>query len=249
MLRSIIVDDELKSREVLKSLVEKFCEDIEVCATCQNGDEAIAEIATVKPDVIFLDIQLKSETGFEILQRLDKIDFEIVFTTAYSEFAIKAFNFSAIDYLLKPIDIELLRKAVEKVRKRSGGSISQRIAQLAENLKGDSFRNSRLAIPATDGLEFVTVGEILYCEASGNYTNIYMGDNRKFIVSRTLKEYEDLLQDQDFFRIHNSHLINLNAIKKYIRGDGGQVVMKNDKTLDVSKMKKKSFMDKIKMKE
>jgi two-component system, LytTR family, response regulator len=249
MLRSIIVDDESKSREVLKSLIEKFCDGIEVCTTCQNGEEAIAGITSYKPDVIFLDIQLKSETGFEILQRLDKIDFEIIFTTAYSEFAIKAFNFSAIDYLLKPIDIELLRKAVEKVRKRSGDNISQRVAQLAENLKGNSFRNSRLAIPATDGLEFVTVGEILYCEASGNYTNIYMSDNRKFIVSRTLKEYEDLLQDQDFFRIHNSHLINLNAIKKYIRGDGGQVVMRNDKTLDVSKMKKKSFMDKIKMKE
>jgi two-component system, LytTR family, response regulator len=249
MLRSIIVDDEFKSREVLKSLIEKFCDGIEVSASCQNGDEAVAAIHTHKPDVIFLDIQLQRETGFEILERLDKIDFEIIFTTAYSEFAIKAFNFSAIDYLLKPIDIELLRKAVEKARKRTGDSISQRVAQLAENLKGNSFRNSRLAIPANDGLEFITVGDIIYCEASGNYTNIYLGDNRKFIVSRTLKEYEDLLHDQDFFRIHNSHLINLNAIKKYIRGDGGQVVMKNDKTLDVSKMKKKSFMDKIKMKE
>jgi two-component system, LytTR family, response regulator len=249
MLRSVIIDDEFKSREVLKSLVEKFCDDIEVSASCQNGDEAITAIDIHKPDVIFLDIQLQSETGFEILERLDKIDFEIIFTTAYSEFAIKAFNFSAIDYLLKPIDIESLRKAVEKARKRIGGSISLRVAQLAENMRGNSFRNSRLAIPANDGLEFITVGDIIYCEASGNYTNIYLGDNRKFIVSRTLKEYEDLLQDQDFFRIHNSHLINLNAIKKYIRGDGGQVVMKNDKTLDVSKMKKKSFMDKIKMKE
>jgi two-component system, LytTR family, response regulator len=249
MLKSIIIDDEFKSREVLKALIEKFCDEIEVSASCKNGDEAITAIHTQKPDVIFLDIQLQGETGFEILDRLDKIDFEIIFTTAYSEFAIKAFNFSAIDYLLKPIDVELLRKAVQKARKRTGDSITQRVAQLAENLKGNSFRNSRLAIPANDGLEFITVGDIIYCEASGNYTNIYLGDNRKFIVSRTLKEYEDLLQDQDFFRIHNSHLINLNAIKKYIRGDGGQVVMKNDKALDVSKMKKKSFMDKIKMKE
>jgi two-component system LytT family response regulator len=249
MLRSIIIDDEFKSREVLKSLIEKFCEDIEVSATCHNGDAAIEAIDKFKPDVIFLDIQLQSETGFEILQRLDKTDFEIIFTTAYSEFAIKAFNFSAIDYLLKPIDIELLRKAVEKARKRIVGSISQRVAQLAENIRGNSFKNTRLAIPSTDGLVFVNVGEIIYCEASGNYTNIYLDDNRKFIVSRTLKDYEELLEEQDFFRIHNSHLINLNAIKKYIRGDGGQVVMKNDKTLDVSKMKKKGFLDKIKMKE
>jgi two-component system LytT family response regulator len=249
MLRSVIIDDEFKCRESLKSLIEKFCDDIEVSSTCHNGDDAVAAIATFKPDVVFLDIQLQRETGFEILQRLDKIDFEVIFTTAYSEFAIKAFSFSAIDYLLKPIEIEPLRKAIEKARKRIVGSISERVAQLAENMKGTSFRNSRLAIPSNDGLVFVMAGEILYCEASGNYTHIYMDDNRKFTVSRTLKEYEVLLDEQDFFRIHNSHLINLNAIKKYIRGDGGQVVMKNDKVLDVSKSKKKGFLDKIKVKE
>jgi two-component system LytT family response regulator len=249
MLRSIIVDDEFKSRESLKSLIERFCDNIEVSATCHNGDEAVAAIETVKPDIVFLDIQLQKETGFDILQRLDKIDFEVIFTTAYSEFAIKAFSFSAIDYLLKPVEIASLRKAIEKARKRIVGNISERVAHLAETMKTTSFRHSRLAIPSNDGLVFIVVGEILYCEASGNYTNIYMDDNRKFVVSRTLKEYEDLLEEQDFFRIHNSHLINLNAIKKYIRGEGGQVVMKNDKTLDVSKMKKKGFLDKIKMKE
>jgi two-component system LytT family response regulator len=249
MLRSIIVDDEFKSRESLKALIEKFCENIQVAAVCQNGEEAIRAIDEHKPDVIFLDIQLQRETGFEILEKLGKMDFEIIFTTAYSEFAIKAFKFSAIDYLLKPIDINDLRAAIEKTRKRIVGSISERMAQLTQNLKGNSFRHSRLAIPATDGLVFINVGEILYCEASGNYTNIYMNDGRKFIVSRTLKEYEDLLEEQDFFRIHNSFLINLSSIKKYIRGEGGQVIMSNDKALDVSKMKKKGFLEKIKMKE
>jgi two-component system LytT family response regulator len=249
MLRSIIVDDEFKSRESLKALIEKFCENIEVSALCQNGDEALAAIETVKPDVIFLDIQLQRETGFEILERLDKIEFEIVFTTAFSEFAVKAFKFAAIDYLLKPVDINELRQAIEKARKRILGSISERVAELAQNLRGTSFRHSRLAIPASDGLAFINVTEILYCEASGNYTNIYMDDNRKFVVSRTLKEYDDLLEEHDFFRIHNSFLINLNAIKRYIRGDGGQVVMLNDKALDVSKLKKKGFLEKIKMKE
>jgi two-component system LytT family response regulator len=249
MLRSIIVDDEFKSREGLKALIEKFCENIEVAALCQDGDEAIAAIDSYKPDVVFLDVQLQRETGFEILEKLDKIEFEIIFTTAYSEFAIKAFKFAAIDYLLKPIDINELRKAVDKAQKRIIGSISERVAQLAQNLKGNSFRHSRLAIPANDGLVFINVGEIIYCEASGNYTNIFMDDGRKFVVSRTLKEYEDLLEEHDFFRIHNSFLINLNSIKKYIRGEGGQVVMVNDKALDVSKMKKKGFLDKIKMKE
>jgi two-component system, LytTR family, response regulator len=249
MLKCIIVDDEFKSREGLKALIEKFCENIEVSALCQNGTEAIAAIDVVKPDVVFLDIQLQKETGFDILEKLDKIEFELVFTTAYSEFAVKAFKFSAIDYLLKPIDINDLRAAIEKARKRIIGNISERVAQLAQNLKGNSFKHSRLALPAADGLVFVSVDEILYCEATGNYTNIHMADNRKFVVSRTLKEYEDLLTDQDFFRIHNSFLINLNSIKRYIRGEGGQVVMVNDKALDVSKAKKKSFLDKIKMKE
>src|SRR6187402_1933493 len=161
MLRSIIIDDEFKSREVLKSLIEKFCDGIEVAATCHNGDEAVSAIETHKPDVVFLDIQLQRETGFDILQRLDKIDFEVIFTTAYSEFAIKAFSFSAIDYLLKPIEIDSLRKAIEKAKKRIVGSISERVAQLAENMKGNSFRHSRLAIPSNDGLVFIMVGEIL----------------------------------------------------------------------------------------
>jgi two-component system LytT family response regulator len=135
------------------------------------------------------------------------------------------------------------------VQKRMVGNISGRMAELVQNLKGNSYRHFKLAIPATDGLVFINVDEIIYCEASGNYTNIHMGDGKKFIVSRTLKEYEDLLGDQEFFRIHNSYLINLNALKRYIRGEGGQVVMANDTHLDVSKMKKKNFLEKIKMKE
>jgi two-component system LytT family response regulator len=249
MLKCIIVDDEFKNRESLKALVEKFCDNITVAAVCQNGNETITAISEHDPDLVFMDIQLQRETGFEILERLDKIDFEVIFTTAYSEFAIKAFKFSAIDYLLKPIDINDLRRAIEKAQKKVVGNISERVTQLAQNIKGNTFKHSRLALPSNDGLVFVSVDEILYCEASGNYTNIFMADDRKFVISRTLKEYEDLLENQDFFRIHNSYLINLNSIKKYIRGEGGQVVMSNDKALDVSKSKKKSFLEMIKMKE
>jgi two-component system, LytTR family, response regulator len=244
MLKSIIVDDEFKSRESLRALIDRFCEDIQVSAVCQNADEAIKAIHDHKPDVVFLDIQLQRETGFDILQSLDKIDFEVIFTTAYSEFAVRAFRFSAIDYLLKPVDIEDLRKAIDKARKKIVGNISERMTQ-----QGNAFKHSRLAVPSSDGLVFVSVDGILYCEASGNYTNIYMGDGRKFVVSRTLKEYEEMLEDLDFFRIHNSYLINLNLIKKYIRGEGGQVIMTNDQALDVSKAKKKSFLDKIKIRE
>lgn len=249
MLKCIIVDDEFKGRESLKALIEKFCDDIDVAAVCQNGTEATEAINQFRPDIVFLDIQLQKETGFDILERLDKIDFEIIFTTAYSEFAIKAFKFSAIDYLLKPIDIAELKNSIEKARKKVISNITERVAQLAQNIRGSSFKHARLALPATDGLVFVNVEEIIYCEATGNYTNIHMEDGRKFVVSRTLKEYEEMLEQHDFFRIHNAYLINLNSIKKYIRGEGGQVVLVNDKALDVSKAKKKGFLDKIKMKE
>ncbi len=249
MTNCIIVDDEHKSRESLKALIEGFCENITVSAVCQDGAEALEAIEMFKPDVVFMDIQLQRETGFDILDKLNKIDFEIIFTTAYSEFAIKAFKFSAIDYLLKPIDINDLRKAVDKVQKRMVGNISARMQQLAKNLKGNSYKHFKLALPTHEGLVFINVDEIIYCEASGNYTNIFMNDGKKYVISRTLKEYEDLLDEQDFFRIHNSYLINLNAIKRYIRGEGGQVVMTNDKFLDVSKLKKKSFLEKIKIKE
>jgi two-component system, LytTR family, response regulator len=245
MLKAIIIDDESKSRESLKILIEDFCQDVEVKALCQNVDEAIKAIETHNPNMVFLDIQLQRETGFDLLTKLKKFDFSVIFTTAYSEHAIKAFKFSAIDYLLKPIDIEELRGAIAKVQKQEASHIEDTLNHLIKNLKNGSSDQYKLALPSTDGLVFVKVSDILYCEASSNYTEIYMADNRKYVVSRTLKEYEDMLTDQNFFRIHNSYLINLNSIKKYVRGEGGYVVMNNDKALDVSKRKKESFLSRI----
>lgn len=245
MIRGIIVDDELKSRESLKILLEDFCEGVEVVALCQNVDESIEAIQRLHPDVVFLDIQLQRETGFDLLTKLKHLDFNVIFTTAYSEYAIKAFKFSAIDYLLKPIDIEELKRSLAKLEKRMGSTITQRLEQLMQNIRSESAGNLKLALPTMDGLIFVKVKNVLYCEASSNYTEITMEDNKKYVVSRTLKEYEDLLGDQDFFRIHHSTLINLNAIKKYVRGDGGYVIMNNDKSLDVSKRRKEAFLSRI----
>lgn len=247
MIRSIIVDDELKSRESLKILVEDFCTGVTVDAVCQNITEAINAIRELKPDLVFLDIQLQRETGFDLLTKFHDFDFEVIFTTAHAEYAIKAFKFSAIDYLLKPIDIEELKRAIDKVEKSRSKTISERLDQLLQNLRVGSTENYKLALPTSDGLVFVKVNEILYCEASSNYTEIIMADNRKYIVSRTLKEYDDMLGEQNFFRIHHSYLINLNGIKKYVRGDGGYVVMSNDKSLQVSKRKKEGFLSRIKI--
>ncbi len=244
-MQSIIVDDELKSRESLKILLEEFCDNVEVCALCQNVEEGIEAIRKFAPDVVFLDIQMQRETGFDLLEKIKPVNFEVVFTTAYSDYAIKAFRFSAIDYLLKPIDIEDLKRAVEKVARKSNGDFSQRLDQLIQNLKPGVSHNFKLALPTSDGLIFIRVDDILYCEASSNYTEIHTSDGKKYVVSRTLKEYEDILTDHNFFRIHNSHLINLASVKKYVRGDGGYVIMSNDVSLDVSKRKKEAFLSRI----
>src|SRR5688572_17284720 len=164
MIRSIIVDDELKSRESLKILLEDFCEGVTVAALCQNIDEAVLAIRQIKPDLVFLDIQLQRETGFDLLTKYDEFDFEVVFTTAYSEYAIKAFKFSAIDYLLKPIDIEELKNALKKVEKRiKNTDVTDRIQQLLQNMRTGNADNYKLALPTADGLVFVKVSDILYC--------------------------------------------------------------------------------------
>src|SRR5688572_26299252 len=204
MLKSIIVDDESKSRESLRILIEDFCDNVKVCALCQNVDEGIKAIQEHKPEVVFLDIQMQRETGFDLLTKIKTIDFEVIFTTAYSEYAIKAFKFSAIDYLLKPIDIEELKGALSKVEKKLNGSFAQRLEHLMQNLKPATPQNFKLALPTSDGLVFIKIDDILYCEASSNYTEIFCADGKKYIVSRTLKEYEDILVDHNFFRIHNS---------------------------------------------
>ena len=245
MVRSIIVDDELKSRESLRIILQDFCENVEVLALCQNVEEGLAAIQEHKPDLVFLDIQMQRETGFDLLAKFKTIDFEVIFTTAYSEYAIRAFKFSAIDYLLKPIDVEELKKALLRVEKKIGGNVSQRLEQLIQHLKPNPNPQSKLALPTSDGLIFFKIEDILYCEASSNYTEITTNDGKKHIVSRTLKEYEDLLKDHNFFRIHNSYLINLGAIKKYVRGDGGYVVMNNEVSLDVSKRKKEAFLSRL----
>jgi len=246
MLRAIIVDDEQKSCENLKILLEDFCTNVEVLQMANSVADAIAAIQKHKPDVIFLDIQMQKETGFDLLKKLSEIDFEIVFVTAYSEYAIDAFKFSAIDYLLKPIDISELKAAVAKISKKTTDRlINKKVDILMQNFKAENTDNYRLAISDADGITFVNINEIIYCEGSSNYTNFYLQNGKKYIVAKTLKEYEELLSNYNFFRIHNSYLINLKEVKKYFRGDGGYVQMSNDEKLDVSKRKKESFLKKI----
>ena len=245
MLKSIIVDDEMKSRESLKKIILTFCEGVDVLATCQNVNEAHQAITNLKPDLVFLDVQMQGETGFDLLALFPKIDFDVIFTTAHSEYAIKAIKFSAIDYLLKPIDVAELQASLEKAQSKQNGNILERMKQLLQNVKSQSPEHYKLALPTAEGLTFIKVEEILYLKASGNYTEIFMREGQKHLVSRHLKLYDDLLTDQNFFRIHHSSLINLNYIKNYVRGDGGYVVMTDNASLDVSRRKKEDFLEKI----
>ena len=245
MIKSIIVDDELKSRESLKKLLTTFCVNVEVLATCQNVEEGLEAIKNCKPHVVFLDIQMQRETGFDLLSKLKTIDFEVIFTTAHSEYALKAIKYSAIDYLLKPIDVDELKKALAKVENKQQHTIADRLKQLLSNLQNPNTENFKLALPTTEGLTFINVSDVLYCKASGNYTEIFMNDNQKHLVSRNLKEYDDLFAEQNFFRIHHSYLINLSYIKNYVRGEGGYVTMTDNATLDVSRRRKEAFLEKI----
>jgi two-component system, LytTR family, response regulator len=243
MLRSIIVDDEPKSLENLKILTEEFVKDISVVALCRTVREALDAIKTYRPDIVFLDIQMQNETGFDLLAEIDQVDFEVIFVTAYSEFAIKAIKFSAIDYLLKPIDIDELKAAVRKVKEKRTGKTGGRLKILQDNLLGSDA--SKIALPSAEGLVFIMVNEIFYCEASSNYTIFYTSENKQYVVSKTLGEYEDLLLSHNFFRIHHSYLVNLNMIKKYIKGDGGYVILNNNVSLTVSKRKRSDFLSRL----
>lgn len=245
MITCIIVDDEHKSRENLQILLTDFCENVEVLALCQNVTEGLQAIKKFHPDVVFLDIQMQRETGFDLLKQIDKADFEVVFTTAYSEYAIKAFQFSAIDYLLKPIDIQELNRAVSKIEQKHNTDISKRLNYLLENISHSQKEFSKIALPTHEGLEFIKVADIVYLEASSNYTIFHTDDGQNHMVSRTLKEYDKMLSDLYFYRIHNAYLININRIKKYVRGDGGHVVLDNNVSLDVSKRKKTGFLQKL----
>lgn len=244
MLRAIIVDDEPKSLKNLEVLTERFVKNISVAATCRTVTEAISAIEKHRPDIVFLDIQMQNETGFDLLSRIENIDFEVIFVTAYSDFAIQAIKFSAIDYLLKPIDVEELKSAVKKVEEKRLGRVSGRLRMLRDNLRAQT-NGHKIALPATDGLVFIAVNQILYCEASSNYTVFHTMDKKQYVVCKTLKEYEELLTTHNFFRIHHSYLVNLDEVKKYVKGEGGHVVLNNNVSLDVSKRKKTEFLNRL----
>ena len=241
MLKAVLIDDDQSNLDGLQSKLSKHCPKVEVAALCTNGAEGIHAIETIKPDIVFLDIEMPVMNGFVMLQQLEYRDFELIFVTAYDHYAIKAIRYSAMDYLVKPVIAEELKAAVEKAEvARTRHQAPQQMELLLELLQTKTPR--LLTIPSTDGLKFINIEEIAHLEASNNYTVICLTGNRKFLVSRTLKDFEDLLPRDRFVRIHQSYIINKYCIDRYIRGDGGQVVLNTGVILDVAKRKKAEFL-------
>jgi len=244
MLTAIIVDDELKGRIALKQKLQDYCPMVQVLGEASDGAEGIKLIEKLKPQILFLDIEMPRMDGFEMLRQIDHKDFHIIFTTAYDQYAIKAIKYAAFDYLLKPVDIEELKAAVDKAHHRTTQLTSKKLETLEHNLQSLQTLN-KLAIPTLEGYLFFDISHIIHLEAQSNYTAIYFTDYPKLIASRTLKDFEELLPTEIFFRPHHSHIINLNFIKRYIKGDGGQIEMQNGNFVTVARRKKDEFLKTI----
>ena len=242
-LTAILIDDESSSRNSLLQKLRDNCPEIHIVAECENGEEGIAAIESHKPDIVFLDVEMPRMNGFVMLQKLIYRNFELIFTTAYDHYAIQAIRCSALDYLVKPIEVKTLLEAIEKAKlRRRSDTAGQRIENLIHNLVEDKNQPRRIGIPSQEEVEFVDIPDIIYLEAESNYTSIYVIPDKKLFVSKTLKEFEELLPPTTFIRIHHSYLINKQHVHKYLRGEGGQVIMRNGKCLDVSRRKKEEFL-------
>jgi two-component system LytT family response regulator len=241
-MKAIVVDDEKKSRDTLISSIKKYAPDIEVIDDAASVVEALKKIKDLQPDLLFLDVQLPDGTGFDILELLPNLKFNIIFVSAFDKYAINAFKFSAIDYLLKPVEPDLLIKAIEKSKKEDQlQSMEGKLNVLLSNRKNVE----KIALPSSNGLELVKVSDIIYCQADSNYTIFHLIDGQQILVSRSLKEYDEILTPHGFYRIHQSYLIKISFVKKYIKGEGGTVILENGKELDVSRRRKEGFLQAI----
>jgi two-component system, LytTR family, response regulator len=247
MLRAFIVEDEEKGRVNLLGMLDKYCPQVEVVGYAESVSQAVEIFNNPKfqIDLALLDIQLSDGTIFEMLQAIKEIEFDIIFISAHSELAYQCFRYSAIDFILKPIDTQALKTAVEKIRPRHNAQTKERLEILSQSLANPN-QIERISIAAVDSIYFVNLKDIVRLEAQDNYTDFYMSNGDKITTSKTIKVYEDMLETKNFYRIHKSHIINVNFIKKIMKGDGGYVIMDDNKQIDVSRRRRPLFMDFLK---
>lgn len=241
MINAIIVDDEEDGREGLRLAIRNFCPNVNLLAVCSSAEEGIECISRHAPDLVFLDVQMPQKSGFDLLKELSPINFKVIFVSAFDKYAIKAIKFSALDYLLKPVDIDELVSAVNKVNDSMPRSMFQ-IQSAWNNVQHRSGKIDRLAVATFDGIDFFRTNDIIFCKADGNYTHLYLVDKAVRLVTKNLKDFENILQDSGFCRVHHSFLINLAHVQKYVRGEGGYVLMTNDHQVEISRRKKDEFM-------
>jgi len=249
MIKAIIIDDEFHARTSLTKLITKYCSDINILGTGDNVVKAVELINKYDPDIVFLDIEMPQENGFSLFEKLPKVRFQTIFTTAYEDYAIKAFRVSALDYLTKPIDYRELVAAISRYRSSKLKEIDDsRMSLLLSNLTNRPDTFNKIVLPDSNGYELVNISDILYCRADGSYTEVYLLSGKVIIVSKLIKQLEELLPNTTFFRIHRSYLINLNLVKRFNKNDGNQVILESNVSLDVSERSKKEFISKLRNK-
>lgn len=246
MIKAVIVEDEIKGLNNLKNLLAQHCEEVEVIGAATSVEEGVELLSdpSVKPDVAFLDISLPDGLVFQLLNRVKPIEFEIIFVTAYEEYAIKACEYSSIGYIVKPIDPDVLKEAVARIRQRRDAQMDKRL-DIFNNYMNNPNAFSKMSIFALDGIYFVNIRDIVRFEAEDNYTHIYLQSGERITASKTIKSYEDLLTQFNFYRVHKRHVINLNYMRKFVKGDGGYLIMDDDKKIEVSRRRRPAFMEQL----
>ena len=243
MYTTLIVDDEIQQQEILTDMLGKNFPGYQIAGICSGVDEGLQKIQQLKPQLVFLDVVMPPKNGFDLLEELKEINFEIIFTTSHEQFAIRAFKVSAVDYLLKPFGEIELSMAVEKFEQRVAQKSSvQHIQTLLHNINSRTVDKIKIALPTVQGYLFAEVGNIIRCESDNTYTIFYFADRGRILVSKSMKDCEELLEQYGFFRTHTSHLVNMRFVKEYIKGDGGYVKMADGSTVDVSRQRKNDFI-------
>jgi len=245
MLNAIIIDDEPDCVKLLALQLKMYCPQVQVMAECIDSEEGLQKIKALQPDIVFLDIEMPVMNGFQLLENAGNINFHIVFVTAYDKFAIKAFRFSALDYLLKPIDAKDLVSAVEKASHKQLPE-KQQLNLLKQHLHADdkSFPD-KIALPYQNGVMFTEISSIVYCESDNNYTKFHLTTNQQCMISKTLGDIQEVLEERNFLRVHRQYLVNLNHIKKYVRGEGNYLVMSNDANIPVARNQKERLVERF----
>ncbi|MEP7321526.1 MAG: LytTR family DNA-binding domain-containing protein [Saprospiraceae bacterium] len=243
MIKAILIDDEVHCLDTLSILLSDYCPDVQVMEHCMSAKQGLIAIGKHNPSIVFLDIEMPMMNGFELLEQFKEIPFSIIFTTSYDQYAIKAIRFSALDYLLKPIDPKELIAAIRKVQTQKNLPVPEQFQMLMSQIKNTEGGFTKIAIPTFEGFELIPVEQVVRCEADDNYVNLFLKNNTKITACRTLKEMEEQLKDfSSFIRVHHSYIVNLNEVNKYVRGEGGYLVMSDGSIINVSRSRKEALM-------